>query len=410
MAERARRRPALGVRARLTLTYASLTVLTGLAMLAAVYVFMRYVPTYAIEASVGATGTAEFQRAPASPLPAPSGSARPFQPTETVPALSLQIASADDVLNTLLLFSALALVLIGALGAWISWVAAGRMLRPLRRIHETAVLAGAGRLDQRVRLRGPDDEFAQLAASFDTMLDRLSGSLHAHQRFAANASHELRTPLATTKAMLDVARADPGGQDVAALTERLLETNQRSIETVDALLDLAEIGQSPLDPGPVDLAGPVREALAEVGPEAAEAKVRIESAAGTALVAGEAVLLRRMATNLLLNAVRHNRPGGRVELSCGPAEAGGAVLTVVNTGPVVPPEKLALLAEPFFRAGGRASAPGGRGHGLGLALVQSIVAAHGGSLRLAGRPEGGLAVTVALPPEPGPGSGGPRPG
>src|SRR5690606_35298026 len=129
----------------------------------------------------------------------------------------------------LLQVSVVILISLAAIGLAGGWIIAGWVLRPLQRISRAAEIAATGRLDHRIRLAGRNDEFRQLADTFDYMLERLHDAFTTQERFAANASHELRTPLAVMTTMLEVARADPEGQDYPRLIERLTITNQRTI-------------------------------------------------------------------------------------------------------------------------------------------------------------------------------------
>ncbi|WP_017570454.1 sensor histidine kinase [Nocardiopsis halotolerans] len=233
------------------------------------------------------------------------------------------------------------------------------------------------------------------------MLDRLQRSFEAQQRFAANASHELRTPLAITRTMLDVARADPHGQDHPRLIARLRETNQRGTEIVEAMLQLSSLEHTPPDMDPVDLSEAVREAVAITGDEAADLGVTVSVRGTPSPVTGDGVLLRQLVVNLLQNALRHNLPAdGTVVVATAPGsrDHGRVLLTVSNTGPRLT-EPVENLTEPFLRGGGRMAARGsGRaGHGLGLPIVARIVEAHGGELRLTPNPGGGLTARVSLP-------------
>jgi two-component system sensor histidine kinase VanS len=381
------------VRVRLAATLVALLMFGGGALLAIVYLFMRFVPTYHFGPSTQV-----------APTPAPGAG------TSTLPSFRsgpVSIASQAGVLNALMWVSIGALLLLLVIGAWVSWVMAGRILRPLRRINRAALLAGSGSLSHRVALPGPPDEITELSDTFDSMLARLDTSFQAQRRFAANASHELQSPLSAAKAILDVAAADPGAVDVPRLLRQLKQTNRRSIETIEALLDLADAERHDIDRQDTDLSEIVATTIDTVRSDVDRHGVAIHADLRAGRAVGDPVLLRQLAANLITNAVRHNVAAGTVRVGVRDNGAGRIELTVINTGPVVPALELSRLVEPFYRSGGRAVEPSGspRGHGLGLTLVHSIVAAHGGHLHLAANPGGGLAVRVLLPaaqPEPPP--------
>jgi two-component system sensor histidine kinase VanS len=384
-------RPKMTIRARLTLTYAVMITTIGAVMLAIVYVFMRYIPTYQI---LGAPAS----RASSDQAPIPDPTASPDGVAKAVTTLAIR--SEADVLNTLLVISIVVLVVLAAAGAVAGWIVAGRVLRPLQAINKAAQLAGTGSFDHRVGFTGPHDEVRELSDTFDDMLAKLDRSFQANHRFAANASHELRTPLATTQTMLEVALSDPAA-DVESLrltAERVQETNRRNIEAVDSLLSLAEIGSGALHPVPGDLAEIVREALVEVADEAAERGIEIQDDLGPAPLTCDASLVRRAASNLLFNAVRHSDAGGWVEVVTTIDPDGTRALTITNSGEQLDPALVPALTEPFVRGAGRISSPSTRrGHGLGLTIVQSVADAHKGALDLEAREGGGLSVTLTLP-------------
>lgn len=358
------RAPRTSARLRLALSYAAFLVFAGLVVLAGVYVVLRYVPY-------------------------PVTSARP--PIEG--ALGSNQEAALVRVSVVILLS---LAVIGMAGGWII---AGWVLRPLQRINEAAEIAATGRLDHRIRLSGRNDEFRQLADTFDYMLERLHDAFTTQERFAANASHELRTPLAVTATMLEVARAHPEQQDYAKLLERLAIMNERTIGLTEALLRLSDANAVTAASEPVDLAEVARGALAEHADEAERRGAAFEAYLEAAPTLGDPALLGQLTSNLVLNAIRHNDPRGEAYLeTVHDRRRRAVVIRVENTGPCYTPEQARRLREPFLRGRGRVSERGvTRGHGLGLALVSRIARVHRGTLDLAPRDGGGLIVTVTLP-------------
>ena len=284
------------------------------------------------------------------------------------------------------------LLIFGLLGGWLL---AGRMLSPLTRITEATRIAGTGSLSYRIHLPGRQDEFRELADSFDAMLVRLEDQVEEQKRFAANASHELRTPLAITQAMLDVARQDPPeGSD--ELLDRLHVVNTRAIDLTESLLLLSRADQKSFTPADLDLSLLAEDAVESLLPLAERHGITIDVAAETAPTTGSGALLLQLVTNLLHNGIVHNLPDrGTVWVSTRPVPD-GVVLMVANTGEPVAPALAATLVEPFQRGTERVRSDQA-GVGLGLAIVRSITRAHDGTLTVIPRPEGGLRVTVELP-------------
>ena len=370
---RARR---LTIRARLTLTYAGLVTGSGAVLIALVYLYMSRLRLAVPEEGPGIDGADDG----------------------TGGDIYLRITLMSEFLNTMLGISLGALVLLALLSGAVGWVVAGRMLAPLSTMNEAAKQAASGDLSRRLALTGPRDEIRDLADTYDHMLDSLETSLGTYRRFAANASHELRTPLATAQTMIDVTLADPAAsaEQLRSLAERLRETNRANVETVDALLDLAEAQSGDLYREQVDLGEVVASALSQLVPEAGAREVDLpEPPDALVVVEGDPVLLRQAVSNLLRNAVRHNVAHGGIELELTSTDD-RARLRVSNDGPLVPAERLESLREPFVRGSGRGRTRDA-GHGLGLAIVSAVATAHNGVLELSANPSGGLTATLDLP-------------
>jgi two-component system sensor histidine kinase VanS len=342
--------------------------LAGAALLAAVWLFLlRYVPDRALLVSSDTALHGVF--------PIRSSLLHVFAPR------------AAAVLASLLVF--------GLLGGW---VLAGRMLAPLTRITDATRMAAKGSLSHRIELEGRQDEFSELADSFDAMLARLEAHVAEQRRFAANASHELRTPLAITQSLLDVARNDPN-RDSGELDERLRAVNTRAIDLTEALLLLSRADQRSFTREAVDLSLIAEEAAETLLPLAEKHGATIETSGDIAPTTGSRALLLQMTTNLVHNAIVHNLPEqGTVWVSTS-VRPERVLLTVENTGEKLAPPLVSTLTEPFQRGTERLRNDHA-GVGLGLAIVKSITQAHDGTLTLTRRGAGGLRVTVQLPAAP----------
>ncbi|MGA5067997.1 sensor histidine kinase [Streptomyces exfoliatus] len=358
-----KRRPGLSARLKLTLSYAGFLALAGALLLAVVWWFLlRYVP----DNSQGLLGVSPNRYL----------LVRTFAPAAAV------------AMGFLLVF--------GLVGGWIL---AGRMLAPLTRITDAARMAGRGSLTHRIRMEGRQDEFRELADTFDTMLEQLESHVAEQQRFAANASHELRTPLAISQALLDVARRDPAC-DRDEVLERLHAVNTRAIGLTEALLLLGRGDRGHFTRESVDLSLVAEEVAETLLPLAEKRRITLDVTGGAARTSGSAELLLRMVTNLVQNALVHNLPSGGTVTVHTEAWDDTCVLRVENTGRLLPPELVLTLTEPFQRGTERVRTDEHAGVGLGLAIVHSVVRAHDGTLDLTARPAGGLLVTVRLPAAP----------
>ena len=320
--------------------------------------------------------------------------------------------------NSLAPVSVVVIILLVGIGFLWGWFMSGRMLAPLARIGEVARLVAQGDLSHRVALKGRADEFHDLADAFDMMLDRVEANMAEQQRFAANASHELRTPLAIMRTQLDVARADPE-RDVDALIDKLDQANTRAIELTEALLVMARADGQSFERKRVDLSLLAEEALETLLPLIERRGIAVEVDSEPGFVVGSPALLLQLITNLLHNAIVHNAVASGVAgdgaAAAGPvrgeiglrvsSSATSTQLTIANTGAELSETVVSTLAEPFQRGAGRVrrtetgpiDSGDQRGLGLGLAIVQSIVRAHDGTLHLQPLRGGGLIVQATLP-------------
>ncbi|MGN6607160.1 MAG: sensor histidine kinase [Jatrophihabitans sp.] len=278
----------------------------------------------------------------------------------------------------------------------VAYLLARWVLLPVRDVAATVGRFGPNSLGLRLRPDGPRDELRRLGDEIDALLDRLAEGYEAQRRFAASASHELRTPLATQRALIEISLAAPlTDEQLGLLSRQLLSTNERNERLVDGLLTLAETDRGLLTDVPLRLDAVVADVVETLRPSAAERGIELDVMLEPITVHGEQALLERLAANLVGNALKYNERGGRVEVR---VTADGR-LCVGNTGPVVPPEAVAGLFEPFRRLAGERLDHGG-GVGLGLTIARSITAAHRGTITAQARPAGGLDVEVRLRPQP----------
>jgi signal transduction histidine kinase len=394
--------PKASVRLQLTLLYGGVFLLAGAALLAVNYALVRSRFTLPFHVEVSPPGS----QPPPGAGPGQGlrvlitqvgegdviASAGSPQALETV-RQKLQAAA----LSQLLTQSGIALGLMALASVGLGWLVAGRVLRPLHAITATARRLEGSTLHERINLEGPEDELKELADTFDQMLARLDTAFETQRRFVANASHELRTPLAIARTEVDVALADPDASpaELRAMAERVREASERSERLIEGLLTLARSERQLRAREPVDLSLAAADALSVARPEAERLRLRVSPVLGGAPVTGDRALLERLVANLVENAVRHNVAGGWLEVDTGLA-GGRAVARVANGGRPIPPDQVAGLFEPFRRLDGDRTGSD-RGAGLGLSIVRSVAAAHGGAARARALPGGGLEVTVELP-------------
>ncbi|HEX7277498.1 MAG TPA: ATP-binding protein, partial [Acidimicrobiales bacterium] len=388
------------IRLRLTLIYGGLFLAAGAVLLTLNYALVRR----GLERQAGPIGVSVEAGLPGSVGFAPDENVQFVRPAPQIVTtdgqrledvlLTYQAKLRDDTLHELVVQSIVALGLMAVGSVGLGWVVAGRALAPLSRVTGAARRLSQDNLHERLALGGPQDELKELADTFDAMLGRLEAAFESQRRFVANASHELRTPLSIQRTLVDVALADPdtSPDDLRIMAAALRDAVDRSERLIDGLLVLARSEQGNVPREPVDLAAAVVAALDQSAVEAVAGGLRVERTLVPATVTGSRVLVERLVGNLVQNAVRHNAPGGWVAVATTPE---GRV-RVTNSGPVVPPDQVEALFEPFRRlAPDRVESA--RGVGLGLSIVRSVVKAHGGEVRATARAGGGLDVTVSLP-------------
>jgi signal transduction histidine kinase len=313
----------------------------------------------------------------------------------TVSIVASHQRSAD--LRVLAIVSVIALALMAAVSMGLGWLIAGRVLRPLRTITAAARDISATNLHRRLALAGPDDEFMELGDTFDGLLARLDASFQSQRQFVANASHELRTPLARLKTLVQVALADPDAtpESLRAAHERVLASEEQLERLIEALLSLAS-GERALERRePINLAAVTDAAITARRPEIERHGLQLSATLDSARAEGDPQLVERLVANLIDNAIRHNATAGRIDVTTA-TQAGGAVLSVANSGPVIPPQELDRLLRPFQRLGADRTSHGD-GHGLGLSIVHAIASAHGATVAVRARPDGGLEIKVGFP-------------
>jgi signal transduction histidine kinase len=295
-----------------------------------------------------------------------------------------------------LLYSLAGLGLFTALAAGLGWAAGGRVLRPLAAVTTAAQGASQENLGQRLALTGPPDELKELADTFDAMLARLEAAFASQRRFVADASHELRTPLTEMRTLIDVTMARPAGsaEQLKPVLAAIGAAVDRSEGLIEALLTLARSDRGLGLAETVDLPTAVEDAIDLLGPAASARQIQVGTELRDAQVTGDRVLVERLVSNLIDNAVKHNVTGGWV-LASTRTEAGIAELTVANGGEHIPADQVTGLFEPFRRLAGRTGSQ--PGSGLGLSIVASVASAHGGHAEARARPNGGLDVQVSLP-------------
>jgi heavy metal sensor kinase len=312
---------------------------------------------------------------------------------QTADSLALYHRERRQLLAVMFTTVPVVLLLAGAGGFWVS----RRALAPVDRMTATALEISASRLDRRVETPVSNDEMGRLALAFNAMIERLQQSFSEMQRFTADAAHELRTPLAVLRSEAEVALRAPRS------VERYQEVLVSQLEEIERLSRLADqlLFLCREDAGPPSTKAPVRvdavlEAVGSQMQGAAEARGLTLAVQDPPVCTVEidADRLRRLFVNLLDNAIKFTPAGGTVTVT-GRRENGAVEITVADSGIGVAANHAPRLFQRFYRVD--AARSGREGAGLGLAICQSIVQGHQGTIRLESEPGRGTQVRVRLP-------------
>lgn len=303
--------------------------------------------------------------------------------------------AAQHASGVLLALAGLAVLGAGLVGGWWS---SSRAIRPIAAMTAAAESISAQRLSQRIDVRETDDELGQLATVLNRTFDRLQAAFEQQTRFTADASHELRTPLSVILAHTDLALSRPRSpEEYRATLETCRSASRRMKSLIEGLLTLArfDADAAGLQFTEFDLESLTNECIELIQPLAAERQVVIEATLCSTRMRGDRERLAQVITNLLSNAIRYNRDGGRVRVTVA-SENGMAVISVADTGIGISPDELPHIFERFYRVEKARSRTEGSS-GLGLSISQTIVAAHGGTIVARSEPGIGTTMEVRLP-------------
>ena len=285
-------------------------------------------------------------------------------------------------------------LLFAAGGGW--WVGRHGLL-PMQHMVVEAQAITEKTLDSRLTVRPSITEMAQLARSFNNVLDRLSRALSTQRRFMADASHELRTPVSIARTAAQVTLSQPRrGEEYREALGVVARQSARLTRLVDDMLVLARAdgGGYPMSPAKVRLDQLVVDCAREFGARAEDRNIALRTAVRPAVMTGDEALLRRMLSNLVANAITYTS-GDSVEISVAAVD-GRLVLRVGDSGPGIPAEDRERVFERFVRLD---PARGAGGSGLGLAIARWIAEAHGGTLQIESSGPAGTVFGASLPLE-----------
>lgn len=319
----------------------------------------------------------------------------PVPPAEQIPASDAILQ--ETVLSEVRRISLLMAGIFAAIGVLGAYVISRTALRPLKSLSQMVKDVQADSLDQRLSLKGPEDEVKELADSFDHMLDRLERAFDQQGQFVADAAHELRTPLATFRTQLEVIQQDLNAKlsDYREMSATLIMTLDRLDWLTEDLLLLAK-GEKEITKERVNLEVLLTEVIHELTPLAQAGQVRLRLQMTEEIIfPADSRLLSRAVSNLVENGIRYNHTGGAVTVQAD-FQGNRLAIRVEDTGIGIMESDLALIFERFYRVD-RARDRNQGGSGLGLAISDHIVQLHGGEIRVSSTPGKGSIFTIWLP-------------
>lgn len=286
-------------------------------------------------------------------------------------------------------------------GGLLMYFVAGKSLKQLNDFSGEIEKVQAQNLSEPLELEPLPKEIGRLCAAFNQMMERLEESFRSQKQFSANAAHELRTPLAVMRAKIDVFEKTPdhSREEYEEMLGMLNRQTERLSELVNELLEMTGL-QTVERTDLVPIGELAEEVLCDLDKKAQEKNIALVQEPGNALTAGNETLIYRVIFNLVENAVKYNRAGGKVTVSAA-EEDGKAVLSVTDTGMGIPKEYREQIFEPFFRVDKSRSREMG-GAGIGLAMVKTIVELHGGTVYVKESSEAGSVIVCEFPSAPSP--------
>ena len=305
----------------------------------------------------------------------------------------------EEALRRLLLVLAVMMPVALAVSLAAGWFLAGRALKPVEGITQAARRIAEGDLSQRLATPAAADEIGTLVSTFNDMIAKLDASFQQVRRFSADASHELRTPLTVMKGETELALRRPrAAEDYQLVLESNLEEIDRLTRIVDELLFLsrADLGEVKMASLPVRLDELIRDVHKQASVLGQEHGAQVSLGSLTsATVLGDELRLRELLLNLMDNAVKYSKPGGRVEVSLA-RDGGWARLSVSDQGIGIPPDARARIFDRFYRTN-EARVHAKQGTGLGLSICKWIAESHKGRIEVQSQPNQGSRFTVILP-------------
>lgn len=284
--------------------------------------------------------------------------------------------------------------LMALLGGVITYFISGRALKPLRDFSDKIEKVQAQNLSDSRIDENDVKELNQLSISYNKMLKRLSDAFEVQRQFTANAAHELRTPLAVMQVQLDSYKAaehSDNDKSAAETIKMITEQNERLSKMVKTLLDMSEL-QTIARNDEIAVDALIEEVIADLEPLAAKKQVGLIQKSEAVTIMGSDILIYRLVYNLVENAIKYNKQGGHVTVSCNEQDKHIHII-VADTGSGIPKEMRDRVFEPFFRVDkSRSRALGGVG--LGLALVNEIVRVHDGRISVRDNSSGGTTFEV----------------
>ncbi len=319
-------------------------------------------------------------------------SERPYPPYQKQPVLAVRVEQDNKFAS----ISLLSLALVVIFGTGITYLIAGRVLKPVTNLAREIEEIDENNLFRQVRVTPSNDEVSKLSVSFNHMIAKLEKAFVSQKNFSANAAHELKTPLAAMIANIEVLQLDdhPTLDEYKETMDDTLNNAQRLSGLVNDLLKMnAELNIAAYEK--LEAKAMFEQILDDLYQEIQSKNIQIENLTGEVQLSGDKPLLLRAFSNLIHNGIKYNKPGGLIKIAASETEDKTRI-TIMDTGIGIPEEQIDKIFDPFYCVDQSRSRELG-GNGLGLSIVKSIIEKHGGVIQVQSVVEVYTSIVVTLP-------------
>lgn len=293
--------------------------------------------------------------------------------------------------------SVIYMIAIIIMGMGITYIIAGRALKPVKDLNNTIKNINEHNLSKRIENFMANDEIGSLAKSFNTMMDRLDKSFSNQKNFASNAAHELKTPLAIIKASIQVLKLDenPSIENYKENIEITEKNTQRLIQVVDDLLKLnSEQCEKSVDN--IEIQEIFFNIINELKPVIEDKGIKVSLSNCNQTISGNKTLIYRALFNIVENAIKYNKQYGKIDICTESQNDNTIAINISDTGIGIDDNEIPYIFEPFYRVD-KSRSRETAGSGLGLSIVKTIIEKNYGNIYIESKKDVGTSFKIIFP-------------